>query len=299
MVKNGKSIERFAFPNSIVPSRTPRCAVAVYLWVYRSIDVNWNSSKAYQNRERERARWRRRGKKQFQTCFVCVTKKWTKVKGKSAKESERDGVRASEVLKSFLWLFCLQTCKKVLLTETNGWLYRMVDIYIYWSDIEVKAEFDTNPKKSGKRTKWRGRSRRKKGEEATAKQYVNCCRTNKMNFDGFVWFVFSRRLSLRRSLLCHISNQAYRTIILFGVQAHSIFSRRFILMKWNEIATTAHRLREVETYIYYYGTQQNEMPLNLLRTTAQNTCGVNHVRVNLNMSSFCFKIWQRQKTPLA
>lgn len=45
MVKNGKSIERFAFPNSIEQvERQCRCCCCVYLWVYSTlystIDVN-------------------------------------------------------------------------------------------------------------------------------------------------------------------------------------------------------------------------------------------------------------------
>lgn len=73
----------------------------------------------------------------------------------------------------------------------------------------------------------RKKKKKEKSEEATAKQYVNCCRTNKMNFDGFAFCSFFSRLSsLRQCLhLPLISNQAYRTIILFVcARAHSIFS---------------------------------------------------------------------------
>lgn len=147
MVKNGKSIERFAFRNSI--EQVEQCAVAVYLWVYISIDVNWNSSKAYQ---KERASEVAKEKeKQFQTFCVCVMEKWTRVTRKIAKESVRKAeCEWVKYWNHFCDYFVCKTCKKVLLTETNGWLYRMADIYIYWSDIEVKAEFDTSRKKAEK-----------------------------------------------------------------------------------------------------------------------------------------------------
>lgn len=129
-------------------SRTVRCCC-----LPMGVQKHWRQLKFLESLpKRERASEVAKEKeKQFQTFFVCVMEKWTRVTRKIAKESARKAeCEWVKYWNHFCDYFVCKTCKKVLLTETNGWLYRMADIYIYWSDIEVKAEFDTSRKKAEK-----------------------------------------------------------------------------------------------------------------------------------------------------
>lgn len=137
MVKNRKSIKRFAFPN---PIEQVEHHDVLLLFTY-------GCTEALTSTEILRKPIRRK------------------------REQEEDGKRYSsvrwrrpgEVLKSFLWLFCLQTCKKSFVSRTQWMtLSHGRHIYMYWNDIEVKAEFVTSCKK--KSTKKELSEEEEKGE---------------------------------------------------------------------------------------------------------------------------------------